>query len=554
MADNDWNIKLNTESAGTRYVPKHRQRLAYVAGIGLAVLAVVISLLVLMNRQDQQEEIAVEAPPEAKEAQAAVEADVEPESDDSDTALWISPTAGESISRRFVPLGTQLLLHIRLAEVLSHAEGEKIVAAIGPWGDDALGAIEAATGLRREEIDTILLSIYPGESGELGFALRCELVEPWEQQQLAQRMAGSSEATLDGQAYLVRQEQACFLPNVDAGKILVSCASSDIAGLIASGVDETPLSRDLERLLDRTDEQRMATVVFPLKFFETSGRNLLRGSARGLQVALQEVVADDASGVAISAHWDENFFLELQSTTAFNKQPHAFALAVRRRIEESPQEFAKAVLNETLHPHGEKVIARLPAMLTELSRHTRSGQEAGVSVMRCYLPVAAGHNLLMAAELTLNTRSAASQLAEGANVAGTQPDSLEPVTVAAKLQQITTLSFPKETLERALEMLSEAIEVPIELRGSDLQLEGITKNQSFGIELRDRPAAEILLAVLERANPDRSASGPGDPRQKLVYVVREAVDEQPGAIVVTTRPAAVKAGLNLPAVFVPASQ
>ena len=100
-------------------------------------------------------------------------------------------------------------------------------------------------------------------------------------------------------------------------------------------------------------------------------------------------------------------------------------------------------------------------------------------------------------------------------------------------------------------MLADDIGVPIELLGRDLESEGITKNQSFGLDLRDRPAAEILLAVLRQANPDRTTSSPADPEQKLVYLVRETVGLQAGAIVVTTRAAAKERGNKLPAVFEP---
>jgi hypothetical protein len=61
----------------------------------------------------------------------------------------------------------------------------------------------------------------------------------------------------------------------------------------------------------------------------------------------------------------------------------------------------------------------------------------------------------------------------------------------------------------------------------------------------NRTAAEILVEILRRANPDKLAAGPADPRQKLVYVVG------PKAIFITTRAAAADRGERLPAVFQP---
>jgi len=472
--------------------------------------------------------------------------------EDDGKLLWISPTAGPPISLRYVPLGTQLLLHVRLADLLDHAEGSKIRAALGPWGEQAIATVEEFTGARIEEIATLLVCVQAEENGELSYALRCEMVETWDDRRLAERLSESSSAMQGGQSYFVANRRACFLPTSDEGNTLVSCPLKIAIEIIEGGGGGPPLARDIERLLQLSDRERDVTLVFPTKFLQTGGSNLLRGTAQDLYWALQELVVDDATVVAWSADWGDDFFLELQSTIAFSRRPHTFAAAVLRRISEAPDTFAKAVLNKPPNAYGKNVVERFPEMLRQVSLATRSGKKGGVSVMRCYLPLPAGHNLLMAAELALNVRAGASL--EGGDLLREARGEAEATTVAAKLEKSTSLKFTKETFEQALEILSEDIGVPIKLRGSDLQLEGITKNQSFGIDLEDRPAGEILLEVLLRANPDRTASGPADPKQKLVYVMRESVGGKPGVIVVTTRAAVMKRGIRLPAVFEPASQ
>ncbi len=92
-------------------------------------------------------------------------------------------------------------------------------------------------------------------------------------------------------------------------------------------------------------------------------------------------------------------------------------------------------------------------------------------------------------------------------------------------------------------MLAEDVGVEIVIRGPDLQLDGITRNQLFAIDMSDRSGEEILVEILRRANPDKLAAGPADPRQKLVYVVG------PEAIFITTRAGAAARGEALPAVF-----
>ena len=83
-------------------------------------------------------------------------------------------------------------------------------------------------------------------------------------------------------------------------------------------------------------------------------------------------------------------------------------------------------------------------------------------------------------------------------------------TVAQRLKRVTSLNFARDTLENAVRLLAEDIGVKYEILGPDLQLEGITKNQSFGLDEKNKPAGEILRNIMLKANPDG----------KLVYVVK----------------------------------
>jgi hypothetical protein len=156
----------------------------------------------------------------------------------------------------------------------------------------------------------------------------------------------------------------------------------------------------------------------------------------------------------------------------------------------------------------------------------------------------AGHNLVMASELMLTQAGG-----ENGSATPTPGVGAPPLTIEEQLAQRTSLTFTKETLERALELLAEDSSLEMAIQGADLQLEGITKNQSLAIDLRDQPLQEILVEVLLRANPDRTAAGPGDPKQKLVYVVEQDPDGGLGRIIVTTRAAVERRGMRLPDVF-----
>ncbi len=168
-------------------------------------------------------------------------------------------------------------------------------------------------------------------------------------------------------------------------------------------------------------------------------------------------------------------------------------------------------------------------------------------MLRCYLPAVAGHNLLMGAEL--NLAEAIGTSGPVATAISQAPAANRPESLHDRLRQTASLSFARDTLEAALEQLSSQIDVDIEIVGADLQAEGITKNQSFGIEMTEKPAEAILVEILRLANPDKTATGPADPRQKLVYVIAPAANDRPERVMVTTRSRAAERGDELPAVF-----
>jgi len=557
MDDELLDIKIETQDTASHSRQKRRGPNLLVVGAVITVGLVVLVALVLSLRKGDEADTAANqtetqdpAPVESQLPKPTKEpATPHRVAEDDGQMLWVSPTAGKPLDLAYVPLGTQLLLHVRPAQLVSYAEGEKILASLGPWGAEAIAQLEKITGAQLREISTLLVGLHPEENGNLGCSLRLQFLEPWTEEMFSQRLPESSSRIIAGQACQVVGDQICYLPKDEAGRILVVCSIQSAPDLIANGASAPPLVRDMQRLVDVTDDQRLATLLFPTKFFRASGNDLLQGTAKQLEMALRQVVGDDTTTVALCAHWDENFFFELQSTVSFNTRPHRFLEAVANRLSESSEALEKSLTDVSLHPYGKQVLSRLPAMLRQFSNFTRVGNERGVSVVRCYLPLPAGHNLLAATELMLNCREDLGQ--PGQIAADLTPAQGRPQSVAEALQRPTTLAFPKETLQKALEILSEDLGVSIQLRGRDLQLEGITKNQSFSIDLREQKAAEILLAILQLANPDRTATGPADPKQKLVYVIREAADGKPGAIVVTTRIAAKKQDLQLPDVFRP---
>jgi hypothetical protein len=288
------------------------------------------------------------------------------------------------------------------------------------------------------------------------------------------------------------------------------------------------------------DADRTATIVVAPRLLAASGTGLLTGAAAALGEALDGLCRSEATAVALSADLRQHLYVELRAAPALNVPPRRLAVNLHARVGRSPALVDAIVSAESWQPYGRAVLARFPDMLRTLAAHSRTGEDDKLAVVNCYLPPVAAHNLLMGTELLLTQTRPGVVPADGQAARQTPIDQ--------RLAKTTSLSFAKETLQRAVELLADDLGAEIWIDGRELQAEGITRNQSFGIDLRERPGREILVEILRRANPDKSAAGPADPRQRLVFVVDEP-PVGPGRIIVTTRAAAEKRAWPLPAEF-----
>jgi hypothetical protein len=105
--------------------------------------------------------------------------------------------------------------------------------------------------------------------------------------------------------------------------------------------------------------------------------------------------------------------------------------------------------------------------------------------------------------------------------------------------KIRLAPFERDRIDLVLERISRQIGVSIVLIGPDLQLDGITKNQSFGWNEPELTVDETLRKIFMKANPDGN----------LVYLVTPNQRGSIAAIRVTTRRAVQKRGETLLPIF-----
>jgi hypothetical protein len=449
------------------------------------------------------------------------------EVDDDGQTLWVSPTHGGPLDFRYVPSSAQVILVLRPAEILALDEGARLLTALGPAGAQAQAHLRATLGVELADVEQVVVAFVADESGAPHAAYQMLLAAPIAEAQLVSTWGNPPRADHAGQRFYQHAQLAYWLPPDGAGRVVALAPPALMRELIER--DGPPLLRQaLEDLVRTSDERRHVHLLVAPSYLLTDGVSLLADELAKLRDPLSEYLDMNVQAVLASAHVGEELFLELRAVGPVEMPPAELADLLRARLDNAALRLEQYVASLAPDPYGRLVVNRFPRMVQLAGNFTRSAAEDRQAVLRCYLPASAAHNLALGAELTL--------LAERGGTAPAPPAASAPDGANAALDRVVSLSFPRDTLERSLELLSREIDCPIVILGADLQLEGITKNQSFALDERNRSAREILGKILALANPDG----------KLVYVIKPLESGQE-AIHVTTRAAAARRGDMLPA-------
>jgi hypothetical protein len=461
-----------------------------------------------------------------------------------DPALpWASPTSSPPPRLAFLPPGAQLALLARPAAALAaeaaDEEGTLFLKSLGPAAEAAVQELARMCGCDLAEIESLQVGWQAGKVDEVldGYAIRIVESRRLPADDATRQAAWGPTTAVDvaGQTIHKGQRLAYWVPESGGGRTLVA-APAPLLEMIVTETAAAPaeglavsLPKEMETLVGMLDADRHVTVFGAPHYLAHDGRRLLAGPLARLAEPLADFFGDDVRAAALSLHFGGNAYAELDVVATADAPAAALApkLATALGGLADAAEAYCAELDPA--PYGRRLVLRLPPMIRALTTNLRSGVENKAVVLNAYLPPHAAHNLALATELVL---AQAPRAGAGPAVAAA-PAAAEGAL--GKMQKKITLVFVKDTLEKTIQMISEEIGVPMEILGPDLQLEGITKNQSFGLDETDKTAEAVLRVVLAKANPDG----------KLVFVVRKKDGTE--TIEITTRAAAQKRGDTLPA-------
>ncbi|MDX1962703.1 MAG: protein kinase [Pirellulales bacterium] len=461
---------------------------------------------------------------------------------DDGNSLWASPTNGTPLNFSQLPAGAQLFFSCRPAFLLRQTRvGPKMVAAAGPLVAAGLEELRQITAVPVDELQLVQIAWVDGGNRLLPvvYARAAESMtkEKW-LAALRNPAAGmeGSEQVYHGPAW------SYHFPLVDGGKKIIIAPVAQLRELLTAPA--LPLPK-MERLLKTSDAERGVNLLFAPNLLFSEGARFFPGQEPLLKF-FADVLGYDTEALGLSLHVaGTDFFVEAKFRPSAGQSAAQGALLYREKIrnwQSAATAFINTVLPKNPQQYAFALLMKFPERVGMFSRFTRTGEENGLIVVRTYLNSDAAEHMVYGSELSMAYAGLLPTMTTGGTSSATQPGTTGanvPVgnTAAAKLQKVITLNFARDTLEKSMEMLSTEIGVPIEILGADLQLEGITKNQSFGLDEKDKTAEQILLTIFLKANPDG----------KLVYVIKT---KEPGGvetIFITTRAAAAKRQEKLPA-------
>ena len=249
--------------------------------------------------------------------------------DDDGKTLWVSPTEGKPLDLSWLSPGAQIIVSLRPAALLKMDEGEKVRAALGPVGQQAIDDIERTTAIPLVEMDRLVVGCQTAADSKWSATIVVHSAKPIASEAILAKHAGAVEKEHGGKKYWLVGERAYFFPGAAGGTSLVVAPEDAIKDVIDLAGQMPPLRRDIERLIDHTDGERQVTIVFAPNSLFGEGQSIFSGQMSRLRNPLFWFLGDELSGAALSMNWDSNFFLELIATptleTSTEKAARIFA-------------------------------------------------------------------------------------------------------------------------------------------------------------------------------------------------------------------------------------
>ena len=487
---------------------------------------------------------------------------------DDDRLLFVPPVGHdeERAPIELLPPGPGMIVSARLASLRQSTGGASIATALGSDLETLLGIAESRAGVKVDEIERCTAALHAGKEGWPSVSLVIELVRPLPLKELLERWQVSASRTPEGATVYSGDElegDAFFVDGGEAGKVASEANVSRFAVGSVSRMREVaelngaaiPLAQAMEKLWRTSSGRADVFALITPNFLLADARSMVQATMPQLIGPLKDFLIPDVSSAQLLATLDDDrTYVELRMVPSGGVTDAALRERFRRTMQAWPKWADDFVVDSVPDSSWRLLAIRLPSMMRFLVDHTRDGLADSTVVANAYLPSQGAAQLSLATLLAMNAP-------RGPAVGAAKPvENAEQLTVSQMLDRKMSVSFDQESLEFAVNTIVEefqrslpqgAVLPPVKIIGGDLQLMGITQNQQIrDFAKTDVPLRQVLTDLVVGANPDKTATGPTDPKQALLWVVVEDGDiDGQTQILITTRSAA-EGKYEIPAEFV----
>ena len=486
---------------------------------------------------------------------------------DSDRLLWVPPYGADTdtASLELLPPGPGIIVSVKLADMMQDPIGRELIDALSPELSALIKSAADRARVPAESIQRCTIAMHAGKEGWPATSLVIELTEAMSLESLADRWQASASRTADGatvysgdgpDVYYLGDSENGALANDASVKRFALGPVAQIQEVAANEGGAIPLPRLMNQVWKKSSVESDLIALITPNFLFADGREMLRSAAPEMVDPLRSFLIPDVAAVLISAKTgDQNLYAEMCLMPSGGVTEAKLMRNTNDAMTGLPT-WAENFLVDSVPDQSWRLLAtRMPLMFQFLVDHTRFGASDGTIVANAYLPAPAATQITMTTLLAMNTQPGSSSSVAVADTAE------EPLTVEQMLNRKMSVDFDQESLEFGINVIVDQFksDLPdgstmpnVRIIGGDLETAGITQNQQIrDFSKADLPLRTVLTDLLLGANPDKTATGPKDPKQALVWVVVPKAGAPGGAeILITTR--AASAGVyELPDEFKP---
>jgi hypothetical protein len=447
----------------------------------------------------------------------------------NEDAEALSPTSGKPIPLDYLPFTPHLICHLRPAELWKKSdrttvEFQAILGDLGTWLHEQ---IRSRTHFEPEDIEELTLAVNFGPRMSVpDVAVVVRLKEAQTKTNFLKQFKGQRKADSEAEIY----ESSAYSFMLIDDRTFAAAPLGLTQDLELSRNDAALASPDMDPLLQASDRQRHASLIFDLKILDSHREDIFMAQMQKIVDKFVLWMGNEIETISWSMHLEPNFYME----TLLHNSSDSSVLKVQRHAQLQFSKLAEEMLAgvEKMKPAtmgSRQMIGRFPAMLQALDVGTTAHVAPSFARLVTVLPKQASVNLAAGALLTWN-QSLLTNFDEEKVVAKGDTTSI-PDKLVDRLQMKVLVDFRRTPLQEAFGYIGESIKTEVTIDGDALKGAGFTQNMPQTLDLGSVTAQAALHEILLKYARER------DP---LVLIV----DEKAKKLILSTKVKAEADGLK----------